>query len=124
MSNPCALCPDFIAEYTPECQPSGGTVEVGTKARSTIVDASRQREDGRDQYLSTVQPLIVHVSCRQNYTRKSSINSHRKKLTTDSDNTETTGLRPTAMGSRQFDITKDCLICGENADENRKKKVP
>ena len=97
-------------------------MEVGTKARSTIVEASRQREYGRDQYLSTVQPLIVHSSCRQNYTRKSSIKSHRKKLTTDSDNTETTGLRPTAMGSRQFDITKDCLICGENADENRKKK--
>ncbi|MPC44112.1 hypothetical protein E2C01_037776 [Portunus trituberculatus] len=68
MSSSCELCPDFLAEYPPECRTSGRTVVVGSKARSTIVDASRQREDGRDQYLSTVQPLNVHVSCKQNYT--------------------------------------------------------
>lgn len=122
MSGPCALCPEFDAESPSESQPDGKTVEVRAKARSTIVDASRQREDGRDQYLSAAQPLIVHVSCRKDYTRKNSIISHTKKLSAYGDNTETPNLHSTVQRSSQFDITKDCLICGEGANENKMKK--
>jgi len=122
MSSRCALCPEFVAESPSEFQPDGETVQVGAKARSTIVDASRQREDGRDQYLSTAQPLIVHVSCRKVYTRKNTIISHTKNLSPYGDNIETPFRRSTEQRSSKFDITKDCLICGEEANENRTKK--
>ena len=47
MSSPCALCQEFDAEAQPAFQPDGDTVEVGKKARVTIVDASCQIQDGR-----------------------------------------------------------------------------
>ena len=122
MPGPCALCPEFYAESTPEFPPDGETVEVGAKARSTIVDASHQTEDGRDQYLSTAQPLKVHVSCRKVYTWKNSIISHTKKLSAYGDNIENPFLCSIEQHLSKFDRTKDCLIYGEEANENRMKK--
>lgn len=123
MSTPCPLCPEFGAESTTTYKPNGETVEVGTRAKATIVDASQQRQDGREQYISTAQPLVVHVSCRMTYTRKNSIVSHRKTLSsTLFDGAKCPCLRSTEQSSSKFDIADDCLICGEVANENRKKK--
>ena len=48
-------------------KPDGEVVVVEAKARATIVDASRRKQEGEDIYLANAEPLLVHVSCRINY---------------------------------------------------------
>ena len=73
MSIPCPLCPDFNVESPPDQQPTGDLVEPGEKARTTLIDFSKGRLDGRDSYLSNTSRLLVHTKCRKEYTRRISL---------------------------------------------------
>ena len=108
VANPCVLCPEVDTGYLTLARPDGEVVEVGVKSRATIVDASRRSQDGKDIYIANAEPLLVHVSCRKSYARKSSIISHKKRLQTEEQGTF--DASEILHKSDQFDLKRDLFM--------------
>ena len=109
MDDLCILCND----------PLGPTEvsHVTSKGQQSLVSASAERADGLEQRLSSATSLVVHTECRKNYTRKSSIESLKRK----SASVDCTDMSPKLQlrsSLRKFDFKLDCLFCAEEIDEN------
>ena len=123
MSDGCWLCENVSDEQL---------VTVAAKGRTKIIEASRQRDDGRHHDLQNLQPLLVHTSCRKEYTRQTSILSFLKtqtrleaSATADAAREEPYAGRPAGPRLRStessFDIYTDCIHCGLKAIDTNKR---
>ena len=88
-----------------------------------MLQASSQGDDGLDsQLLCKVPPFRIHITCRKDYTRISSIETYkRKRAQSACDNTEGNAA-PSRLWSSvlSFDIKYDCFYCTNNAQSNSK----
>lgn len=71
MDSICIICKLSLEE--------GETVKVTQKGVRSIFEASLEREDGISTTIQNLANLSVHVQCRKNYTRKSSITASKKQ---------------------------------------------
>ncbi|GBM14361.1 hypothetical protein AVEN_16901-1 [Araneus ventricosus] len=79
------------------------------KRLESIIQESLRVEDGRERKTK----ITVHKSCRQKYTRPSSIwDSIKQKETSESASTTSSVLR---SSEEKFDFKSDCFICGKAA---------
>ena len=124
MSKPCPLCPNFNVESPPDQPPTGDLVKPGEKARATIINFSKTRCDGRDDYLLNANPLLVHITCRKKYTKRNDTKTNECAAVGPAGDASSTRmpLRSAVKRGPPFDIEKDCLICGKEAKDWRLKK--
>lgn len=54
-------------------------MRVTQKGVRTIIEASLERADGIGTSLQNLASLTVHLNCRKNYTRKTSIESSKRQ---------------------------------------------
>lgn len=71
MANICFICSKSLSE--------GDTVAVEHSLQS-LKDASINRDDRLIEYIRNVTSVTIHINCRKDYTRKSSINSFKRQL--------------------------------------------
>ena len=111
----CILCQEELS--------SSNQVTVGEKGHASLIQASSQRDDGlASQLLCKVPPFGIHITCRKDYTRVSSIETYkRKRAQSACDNTEG-NAGPSRLRSSvlSFDIKYDCFYCTNNAQNNSK----
>ena len=90
-------------------------VSLTTRGLETLIKCSIQRDDDlKDILQANSGSLVVHSSCRKDYTRGSSIKSYKRKFkngddTDDHDNINTTKLR-SRVGYPKFDFKVDCFF--------------
>lgn len=90
----------------------GDTVLV-EKGLESIIQASLTVKDGLHEKLKGKTKIIVHRSCRQKYTRPSSIKAAiRQKESCEIGQSTSTVLR---SSEGKFDYKTDCFICGKPA---------
>ncbi|XP_028418322.1 uncharacterized protein LOC114543611 [Dendronephthya gigantea] len=87
-----------------------------TRGMETIRKSSEQRGDGIAERLDGLSSIDVHIICRKNYTRQSSIKavlqpSPKKQKTLRSSMT-------------QFNFKQHCLFCGDDCDISIETKKP
>ena len=85
-----------------------------TRGIDTIRKSSEQRGDGIAKRLHSLSSINVHIICRKNYTRQSSIlavlqPSPKKQKT----------LRSSMI---QFNFKQHCLFCGDDCDMTTETK--
>lgn len=97
-----------------------GKVVTVSRGIDTIIKASIARGDGLEEALKQTHPLTVHEQCRKNYTRPSSIKSSTKSSTVSHESHNVT----TRASALKFDFEKSCIICGNEADGEKEKKLP
>lgn len=115
----CFICSNFLSD--------GQTVVV-QRGIQTLRDASKERDDGKIEYLRDATSIEVHIDCRRNYLRKSSIAafvSKRERIdddpsTSSSSSPPCTRLRISEQPS--FDFKKLCFFCGDEANEEKEKR--
>lgn len=102
------------------------TVNVRKKGVDTIIKSSESRKDGKSEILKGLSSVVVHVSCRKEYTREDSIKAALKNIT----ESEASTSSPIKLRSSipNFDFKKACLYCTEAIDEafhekEKKKEV-
>ncbi|GBM91244.1 hypothetical protein AVEN_251132-1 [Araneus ventricosus] len=83
------------------------------KGLESIIQASVRVEGGLQERLREKTKITVHKSCRQKYTRPSSIRaSIKQKETSESTRITSSVLR---SSEEKFDFKNDCFICGKSA---------
>ncbi|KMQ82542.1 hypothetical protein RF55_22593 [Lasius niger] len=111
MEEVCLICCQSLS--------SGNTVVV-ERGIDTLRDASVERNDGKIGHLRRVNSIKIHVQCRKEYTRKSSIAATKRK---QDEGASTSGSSPprTRRHTNEylFDFQNLCIFCGE---EKEKKK--
>ncbi|GBM00010.1 hypothetical protein AVEN_214089-1 [Araneus ventricosus] len=81
------------------------------KGLESIIQASLRVEDGLHERLREKTKITAHKSCRQKYTRLSSIRaSTKQKETSESSPTTSSVLR---SSEEKFDFKNDCFILGK-----------
>jgi len=61
----------FICEKS--YKESESIVHVTAKGRTTLLEASRKRQDGKAEYVENHDTIVVHIDCRKWYTCKRDI---------------------------------------------------
>jgi len=108
------------------CEQSFGnssTVEV-ERGLDKLINASVERGDRKHEQLQKLTSIKVHVQCRKEYTRPSSINAYKKKRENEEEVAAATSPLKKKMRSSQFafDFKNCCFICGKDADEKKENK--
>lgn len=102
------------------------TVVVKT-GRDNIVSASLIRQDGLQEVLQIVDPLVLHVKCRKDYTRATSLKKRMREITNvGSECEEPSGSSGVTLrsGAPKFNFKTHCLFCADIADDCKEKKKP
>lgn len=94
---------------------------VGTKGHSSMVSASKVRQDNLHVELEEAEkPYRVHRHCFKDYSRKLSLESMKRKAessrTCDEDTSAILRSQTTS-----FDIKLDCLYCTQKITDDSKK---
>lgn len=103
----------------------GDAVSVGMKGLQGLKEASLQRKDEKVKKLAWLTTLVMHASCRKEYTRKTSIEAYLKKSEEKSSERKN---EPSTSGSvfistpQSFDMKEQCLYCCETIDDIYLKK--
>lgn len=100
---------------------SGGEslIEV-VRGMKSLRTASVERNDGKIDYLKSVTSVKVHEKCRSVYISKNCIQAAKRKQ--EEGETITSPLVLRKKRGEVFDFKKQCLFCGEVADEAAEKK--
>lgn len=98
---------------------------VKKKGLSTIIQSSKEREDGLWNHLvgDNIGSTEVHVDCRKTYTRKSSIDAARKALSSIHPDLASPVKKKLRTDS-EFDYRRNCLICANECSEEKERKLP
>lgn len=94
------------------------TVDRGMK---TLIDASAERGDEFTDYLKSQKSVAVHVQCRKNYTRRSTIAAVKRQHEEDQASTSKPRTRARVSESA-FCFKNHCFFCGDEANEEYEKK--
>lgn len=119
MEGMCFICSNPLSD--------GQTVVVKCGIK-TLRDVSKERNDGKIEYLRDAIFIEVHIDCRRNYVRKSSIAAFVSKKERKDDGLSTSSsLSPPRTRLRLseqpfFDFKKLCFFCGNEANEEKEKK--
>lgn len=115
MSQFCFICTKLLSSS--ECV----TVERGMK---TLIDASIQRGDEFTDYLKNEKSVTIHVQCRKQYTRKSTIAAAKRQHEEESASTSKKSPPRTRarVSESYFSFKNCCLFCGDKLNEEYEKK--
>lgn len=108
MAGDCFICEELLTV--------GDTVVVD-HGLQTLKNASGRRGDGHIGFLNSIDSVTVHVHCRKDYTRKSSITAFKKRSDVDA-----AGPSPRKKRVSVFDFRTLCLFCGDQANKQAEKK--
>lgn len=110
----CLICGNELIE----------NVVVVTNGISAISEASKKRKDSLHTKVLEKSSIKLHKSCRQQYTRPSSIQAAVKKLDEQHNepSTSTTGVTRRSHHAT-FDFKMCCFICGKSANVSSKTPV-
>lgn len=111
MEDLCFLCNKSDSEFE-------SLVEV-VRGIKILRTASIERNDGHIDNLKSVTSVKVHEKCRSFYISKNCIQAEKRRL--EQEETTTSPILP-CKRRKGFDFKKQCLFCGEVADEVTKKK--
>lgn len=112
----CLLCGESLS--------CGETVKI-VGGMKTLIDASNQRKDALFDTLTNLSSVVVHIACRKNYTRKSSITSALKTSASQAAEASSSQTLPTLRSSlAPFNFKTACLFCGNDADRKTERKRP
>lgn len=106
--NSCILCEKDLSQ--------GETVTV-SRGLDAIICSSLRRQDGIAEKLQGLTSVCVHVACRKNYTRESTI----KSVLHPSPKKAVKSLRSSQI---PFNFKTHCLFCAEECDVCADKKKP
>lgn len=91
----------------------GKTVNVKQKGLNTVIKSNERRKDGISGKLRGLSSVILHVSCRKDYTRENNIKAALKKIT-ESKGSPIKGKLRSSIPS--FDFKNACFYCMEVID--------
>ena len=92
------------------------------KAIATLIDASLKRKDNKHKKLQKCQALTIYTNCHSNYVKQSSIKTAQKQASISK-----VTARKNSIALRQFDFSKYCIFCGEEASDEynaKREKYP
>ncbi|CAG5030447.1 unnamed protein product [Parnassius apollo] len=116
MSEVCFICDKPLKE---------SEIVLVDRGMKTLIDASVERNDKFFEYLKDKQSVIVHERCRKMYTRKSSIVAAKRQRETEQGSTSTISPPHTRARVSEPDFNlRNCLFCGDEANEEAEKKIP
>lgn len=99
---------------------------VVSRGMPTLIDASVARGDEFADYLRSQTSITIHMDCRKSYTRKSSITAVKRQH--EDEQASTSKVSPprtrARVGESDFSFKKNCLFCGNEANEEAEKKKP
>lgn len=110
MADSCFICDKLLSE--------GKSVNV-SRGLQVLKNASIQRNDGKIEYLSTLNSVKVHIDCRKQYTSEHCITAHKRRLEDDEPSPSTLPRKPR---TEPFNFAKLCLFCGQTADEEEETR--
>lgn len=117
MSQFCFICSKLLTKN------ESVTVDRGMK---TLIDASIERADEFSEYLQNQISVTIHLECRKNYTRKSSIASAKRRHSQEE--ASTSKISPPRTRARVSDsafcFKQCCLFCGDQLNEQYETKKP
>ena len=88
-----------------------------------IIAASNERADGKFEQSGSELSIVVHKSCRKEYTRPTSIEAaKRKQLEERKDESKRSSQVSLRSSVPAFDFRRNCLFCGEEASQEKEKK--
>lgn len=111
MADNCFICKKSVS--------TGETVIVDGGLQ-TLKDASYERDDGLIEFLNSVNVVTIHVQCRKEYTRKTSILAFKRHREENA-----AGSQPSPRKRRMgdFNFQRLCFICCEIAEVDIKQPV-
>ena len=117
MSDICIVCEVKIG--------ANDSATVGVKGLNSLIESSKARGDELHLRWKDINvPVKVHIKCRKDYTRQTSIQKDKRKIENTDDSTQE---NPTKLRSRlsEFRIKEDCLYCCKPViyDKNNLKKT-
>lgn len=118
MEENCLLCDQILGS------PSG-VVTVGWKGIRSLLIASERRKDHLCSKLRGIEFIRIHIECRKEYTRGSSINAFVKQQSAaDASSLVQGSSLPQTRSSVKisFEFKTKCFFCADIIDENYFKK--
>lgn len=103
----CIICKSSLQE--------GEVVEV-KRGLSSLIEASKERNDGIHKLLSSSSHITVHVNCRKKYTAKQNIKARKRELA-ERDSSPAT-LRSNVT---PFNLKSHCIFCAQEIDQPNNK---
>lgn len=117
MSQFCFICSKLLTKN------ESVTVDRGM---NTLIYASIERADEFSEYLQNQISVTIHLECRKNYTRKSSIASAKRRHSQEE--ASTSKISPPRTRARVSDsafcFKQCCLFCGDQLNEQYETKKP
>ncbi|CAG9761491.1 unnamed protein product [Ceutorhynchus assimilis] len=97
------------------------TVKIKQKGLQTLKKASKERNDGKLKLLENKTELMVHVKCRRDYTRPTSIKASKNAL---KNVTGQPTSRPHLRSSvSDFNFKSECIFCAKKCLHNRENRT-
>lgn len=121
MSEDCSLCGERLGAVN--------VCRIAEKGVRGLVNASIARKDGKQEIFKDKKSLVVHASCRKNYTRPDSIAASLKREKSTQDIQLIPPSSPESLRSRQvqFQFKTKCFFCAEDIHgfiEKQKRRPP
>lgn len=110
----CPVCLDDVARGSKD------VCEVREKGILGLVKASKERKDNNHESYRGLTSLLIHTSCRQNYTRTDPIKKYFREASTSKEETGPSQLRSSVP---KFSFKSNCLFCGHCVKEETKKPI-
>ncbi|CAH2084651.1 unnamed protein product [Euphydryas editha] len=89
MSEHCFICKDHLP---------ASEIVIVNRGMKTLIDASAERGDEFTDYLKSQKSVAVHVRCRKNYTRRSTIAAVKRQH--EEDQVSTSKISPPRTRAR------------------------
>lgn len=116
MEELCFVCSKSLLE---------GTTVVVERCLKTLRDASVERNYEKIEHLRNVNSIKIHVHCRKDYTRSSSISAFKRERDEDaSTSTSSPPRRKTRLIAQpSFNFKERCMFCDEETCEREVKNL-
>lgn len=109
----CPVCVEDIVKGSKDVS------EVREKGILGLMKASKERKDDKHRGFYGLTTLLIHTSCRKNYTR---IDTIKKDVRESSTSKEEAGPSQLRSSVPKFNFKNNCLLCAQCTNE--KKKSP
>jgi len=110
-------CPVCLNDVVRE---SKDVYDIKEKGILGLVKASKERKDDKHESFRGLTSLLIHTSCRKNYTRTDTIKKYVMEASTSQEETGSSQLRSSVP---KFNFKSNCLFCGHCAKEETKKPL-
>ena len=108
MTEKCFICRNDIVS---------DACHLSEKGIEGLIKASIARKDGNDEFFKNKKSIVLHVSCRKQYTRPQTIARDLKMDLSQQQSTASCSTPSLRSAQTSFEFKRKCLLCAEIIDD-------